>query len=87
MGGTQTNIAKQYLSVAAARDKERGFTDDTNDLQATSVDVYSVRSFTCIVFQFFLIISGFFLAMVQVRINSPCSPLLLLIFASQIRIL
>ncbi|KAJ7364301.1 GMC oxidoreductase-domain-containing protein [Mycena albidolilacea] len=41
MGGTQTNIAKQYLSVAAARDKERGFTDDTNDLQATSVDVYS----------------------------------------------
>ncbi|KAJ7170887.1 GMC oxidoreductase-domain-containing protein [Mycena crocata] len=39
--GMQTNIGKQFLAVAAARDKERGFTDDTNDFGATSVDVYS----------------------------------------------
>ncbi|KAJ6524290.1 GMC oxidoreductase-domain-containing protein [Mycena vulgaris] len=39
--GIQTNIAKQYLAVAAARDKERGFTDDTNDLSPSSVNVYS----------------------------------------------
>ncbi|KAF7336802.1 GMC-OxRdtase-N domain-containing protein [Mycena venus] len=37
----QTNIAKQYLAVAAARDKERTITDDTNDFSPTSVNVYS----------------------------------------------
>ncbi|KAJ7761998.1 GMC oxidoreductase-domain-containing protein [Mycena maculata] len=40
-GGIQTNIARQYLAVAAARDKERGFTEDTNDFSVSSVDVYS----------------------------------------------
>ncbi|KAJ7928797.1 GMC oxidoreductase-domain-containing protein [Mycena leptocephala] len=39
--GIQTNIAKQFLAVGAARDKERGFSEDTNDLSPTSVDVYS----------------------------------------------
>ncbi|KAJ7455244.1 GMC oxidoreductase-domain-containing protein [Mycena galericulata] len=40
-GGIQTNIGRQYLAVAAARDKERGFKDDTNDFSPSSVDVYS----------------------------------------------
>ncbi|KAJ6520924.1 GMC oxidoreductase-domain-containing protein [Mycena vulgaris] len=40
-GGIQTNIARQYLAVAAARDKERGCTDDTNDFSPSSVNVYS----------------------------------------------
>ncbi|KAJ7126760.1 GMC oxidoreductase-domain-containing protein [Mycena epipterygia] len=40
-GGIQTNICRQYLAVAAARDKERGFTNDTNDFGASSVNVYS----------------------------------------------
>ncbi|KAJ6624001.1 GMC oxidoreductase-domain-containing protein [Mycena sp. CBHHK59/15] len=39
-GGAQTNVAKHYLAVAAAYDKERGFTDDTNDLAASSVNVH-----------------------------------------------
>ncbi|KAJ7476061.1 GMC oxidoreductase-domain-containing protein [Mycena latifolia] len=39
--GIQTNIARQYLAVAAARDKERVFTDDTNDFSPSSVNVYS----------------------------------------------
>ncbi|KAK7033332.1 GMC-OxRdtase-N domain-containing protein [Favolaschia claudopus] len=37
----QTEIAKHYLAVAAARDKERLSKDDTNDLLAESVNVYS----------------------------------------------
>ncbi|KAJ7455243.1 GMC oxidoreductase-domain-containing protein [Mycena galericulata] len=40
-GGIQTNIGRQYLAVAAARDKERGFKDDTNDFLPSSVDAYS----------------------------------------------
>ncbi|KAJ7731929.1 hypothetical protein DFH07DRAFT_991055 [Mycena maculata] len=40
-GGIQTNIARQYLAVAAARDKERGFTDDANDFSVSSVNAYS----------------------------------------------
>ncbi|KAJ7031361.1 GMC oxidoreductase-domain-containing protein [Mycena alexandri] len=40
-GGMETNIAKQYLAVAKARDKERGFTDDTNDISASSINAYS----------------------------------------------
>ncbi|KAJ6512998.1 GMC oxidoreductase-domain-containing protein [Mycena sanguinolenta] len=39
--GIQSNLAKEYLAVAAARDKERGFTEDTNDIAAASVNVYS----------------------------------------------
>ncbi|KAJ6507921.1 GMC oxidoreductase-domain-containing protein [Mycena vitilis] len=37
----QTNIGKQYLAVAAARDKERGFTDDANDFSLSSINAYS----------------------------------------------
>jgi hypothetical protein len=44
--GVQTNIAKQYLAVAAARDKERGSTEDANDLSASSINVYSVSPCT-----------------------------------------
>ncbi|KAJ7019851.1 GMC oxidoreductase-domain-containing protein [Mycena alexandri] len=40
-GGMETNIAKHYLAVAKARDKERGFTDDTNDISASSINAYS----------------------------------------------
>ncbi|KAJ7745760.1 GMC oxidoreductase-domain-containing protein [Mycena metata] len=36
-GGMVTNVAKHYLAVAKARDKERGFTDDANDFSATYV--------------------------------------------------
>ncbi|KAJ7261758.1 alcohol oxidase-like protein [Mycena haematopus] len=43
--GIQTDIAKHFLAVAAARDKERGTTDDTNDFSPTSVNVYSVRPY------------------------------------------
>ncbi|KAK7033325.1 GMC-OxRdtase-N domain-containing protein [Favolaschia claudopus] len=39
----QTEIAKHFLAVGAARDKERSSIDDTNDFSATSVNVYSVR--------------------------------------------
>ncbi|KAJ6532029.1 GMC oxidoreductase-domain-containing protein [Mycena capillaripes] len=36
----QTNIAKQYLAVAAARDKERGHTKDANDFSASTLARY-----------------------------------------------
>ncbi|KAJ7130938.1 GMC oxidoreductase-domain-containing protein [Mycena filopes] len=40
-GGMETNVTRQYLAVAKARDKERGFTDDANDISVASVNTYS----------------------------------------------
>ncbi|KAF7312458.1 GMC-OxRdtase-N domain-containing protein [Mycena indigotica] len=37
----QTNTAKQFMAVAAVRDKERGFTDDANDFTVASINKYS----------------------------------------------
>ncbi|KAJ7707466.1 GMC oxidoreductase-domain-containing protein [Mycena rosella] len=39
--GRQTNVASQFLAVAASRDKERGATNDTNDFSPSSVNMYS----------------------------------------------
>ncbi|KAJ7227334.1 GMC oxidoreductase-domain-containing protein [Mycena pura] len=35
------NVAKHFFDVAAARDKERGFTEDTSDFSTTSINKYS----------------------------------------------
>ncbi|KAJ7260517.1 alcohol oxidase-like protein [Mycena haematopus] len=43
--GMQTGIGKQYLAVAAARDKERAITDDANDFSPGSVNAYSVSPY------------------------------------------
>ncbi|KAJ7067084.1 GMC oxidoreductase-domain-containing protein [Mycena amicta] len=37
----QTETAKQFFAVAAARDKERGFADDANDFTEASINKYA----------------------------------------------
>ncbi|KAJ7158530.1 GMC oxidoreductase-domain-containing protein [Mycena filopes] len=39
--GMETEIGKQYLAVAKARDKERAFSDDANDISSSSINTYS----------------------------------------------
>lgn len=45
-GGADTLVGKQFLDVAAEYDKERGSTEDVNDL--FSCDAYGVSSCSCL---------------------------------------